>query len=149
MFKTTRRHIPKESYDRIHCRENSRSDVTGCLSGQLLEYLQERSKMRAMVSRGGSTDIRPGKRRQVAETPAEHAVQLTSHHSMQLIPHIQHTKDLCSKNLSSVKPARRLPPLDLFSKFCNLQLLPMENGGVLFFRDVRFARLSGDILTCF
>ena len=55
MLQIIRRHIPKESYGRIHCRENLRSDVTGCLSGQLLEYLQGRSKMRAVVSRGGST----------------------------------------------------------------------------------------------
>ena len=70
-------------------------------------------------------DIRPGKRRQVAQTPAEHAVQPTSRHSMQLIPQTNthththtHTKDLCSKNLSSVKPAQCLPSLDLlFSNF--------------------------------
>jgi hypothetical protein len=79
----TRRHIPKES-NRIHNPENLRSEVAGFLGGQLLEYLQGRSKVRAAVSRGGSTmtsDIRPGKRRQVAQTPAEHAVQLTYRHS--------------------------------------------------------------------
>ena len=52
---TTSRLILKEGNRRNHCRENVRSGVTGCMSGQLFEYLQGRNKMRAVVSRGGST----------------------------------------------------------------------------------------------
>ena len=51
----TRRHTPKESNRHGHRYENVSSDTTGCLSGQMFEYVQGWSKMRAEVSRGGST----------------------------------------------------------------------------------------------
>jgi hypothetical protein len=127
MLQTTRRHTLKESYGRVHCRENLRSDVTGCLCGQLLNYLQGRSKMSAVVSRGGSTVTS-------AQVNGDrwHRHQLNMQSSLHLATpyncfHIHTQRIFVQKNLSSVKPAQCLPSLDLlFSKFCNQQLLPVK-----------------------